>query len=67
MEFKNMIFTVAETADHLKVSRPTVYKLIKEGELKVFKIRNNTRITGEEIERYISERQSNAQAKSKGK
>ena len=67
MEFKDMVFTVEETANHLKISRATAYKLIRDGDLKSFKIRNNTRITGEEIMRYISERQSKAQAKSEGK
>ena len=64
MEFKDRVFTVKEAADHLRVSRPTVYKLINDGELKAFKIRNNRRITGGEIQRFLAERQTEAQTKS---
>lgn len=48
-----MFYTVTEVAkDHLKVSRSTVYRLIRNGELQSVKVLGCTRITPAELERY---------------
>ena len=48
-----MLYTVSEAAkDHLKVSRSTVYRLIKNGELQSVKVLGCTRITPTELERF---------------
>jgi excisionase family DNA binding protein len=48
-----MLLTVEEVArDHLKVSRATVYRLIRAGELKSSKVLGCTRISAQELERF---------------
>ena len=48
-----MFYTVTEVAkDHLKVSRSTVYRLIRSGELQSVKVLGCTRITPIELERF---------------
>ena len=50
-----MLLTVPEVAkDHLKVSRSTVYRLIRNGELQSVKVLGCTRITPAELKRYES-------------
>jgi excisionase family DNA binding protein len=48
-----MLLTVEEVArDHLKVSRATVYRLIRAGELRSSKVLGCTRISVQELERF---------------
>ena len=48
-----MLLTVPEVAkDHLKVSRSTVYRLIRNGELQSVKVLGCTRIAPTELERF---------------
>ena len=48
-----MLYTVNQVAtDHLQVSRATVYRLIRNGEIKAVKIRGCTRISLHEISLY---------------
>jgi len=48
-----MLYTVSEAAkDHLKVSRSTVYRLIRNGELQSVKVLGCTRITPTELQRF---------------
>jgi len=49
------VMTIPEVADHLKVTRQTIHKLMKEGKIKAFKIGRSTRILRSEIERFIQE------------
>jgi len=49
------VMTIPEVADHLKVTRQTIHKLMKEGKIKTFKIGRSTRILRSEIERFIQE------------
>jgi len=49
------VMTIPEVADHLKVTRQTVHKLMKDGKIKIFKIGRSTRILRSEIERFIQE------------
>lgn len=50
---KNMLLTIEEVAkEHLKVSRATVYRLIRRGELRASKVLGCTRIDPKELARY---------------
>lgn len=46
-----MTFTIADVCEELKLSRATLIRMIKRGEIKAFKIGDNWRITREELER----------------
>lgn len=48
-----LAYTIPEAASVLKVSRSTIYRLKKSGDLELFYIRSSPRITGEEIERFL--------------
>ncbi len=50
------VMTIQEVADYLKVTRQTVYKLLKNGNLKAFKIGRSTRILRSELKRFIHEK-----------
>ncbi len=47
------LFTIDEVAEHLKISRRSVYSLISRGELKVFKVGSLTRIRESDLKYYI--------------
>ena len=47
------LWTVAEVADHMRVSNMTVYRLIKSGELPAIRVGKNYRIRGRELADYI--------------
>jgi excisionase family DNA binding protein len=47
------LWTVAEVADHMRVSNMTVYRLIKAGELPAIRVGKNYRIRGQELADYI--------------
>lgn len=51
---KNEVYTVDETAYFFKCSKKTIYKLIKNGDLKGLKL-GSTKITGKSILEYINE------------
>ena len=48
----NETYTPDEVAKEFKISKHTVYELIKRGELRAFKVGNKMRIEQEEINRY---------------
>ncbi len=48
--------TVAETADHLRVSRVKVYDLIHAGDLDTFTIGRSRRIPAASVDAYVRER-----------
>ena len=53
---KDEVMTIPEVADHLKVTRQTVHKLMKDGKIKAFKIGRSTRILRSELDKFIEER-----------
>jgi excisionase family DNA binding protein len=55
VDFSHRRFSVAETAEHLRVSKAFIFKLIREGKLKGSKLGRRTIITGREIERALAE------------
>gem|GEM_PF-1335665 len=50
------VMTIPEVAEYLKVTRQTVHRLMKSGELKAFKIGRSTRILRSEIEKFVEGR-----------
>ena len=50
---QDRLWTVAEVADHMRVSNMTVYRLIKSGELPAIRVGKNYRIRGKELHDYI--------------
>ena len=50
---EDRLWTVAEVADHMRVSNMTVYRLIKGGELPAIRVGKNYRIRGKELSAYI--------------
>lgn len=47
------LWTVAEVADHMRVSNMTVYRLIKAGELPAIRVGKNYRIRAKELAAYL--------------
>ncbi|MGI9016420.1 MAG: helix-turn-helix domain-containing protein [Euzebya sp.] len=50
---QDRLWTVAEVAEHMRVSNMTVYRLIKSGELPAIRVGKNYRIRGKELADYI--------------
>lgn len=48
------VLTIAEVSEILKVSRTTVYRIIKENELKAIKVRKTIRVKASDLEEYLS-------------
>lgn len=48
------LWTVAEVADHMRVSNMTVYRLIKRGELRAIRVGKNYRLRGSDLDEYLS-------------
>ena len=47
------LWTVAEVAEHMRVSNMTVYRLIKSGDLPAIRVGKNYRIRGLELAAYL--------------
>jgi excisionase family DNA binding protein len=47
---------VNEVADLLRVSRMTVYRLIKDGQLKAMRVGRNYRLREDDVDEYLSKR-----------
>jgi len=50
VEFRNQLFSIPEAAQHLRISRSFLYKLIAAGSIKPAKLGQRTLITGAELE-----------------
>lgn len=50
---RDRLLTVAEVADHMRVSSMTVYRLIKAGSLQAVRVGKNYRIRTSDLERYL--------------
>jgi excisionase family DNA binding protein len=59
-ESETKLFTVAEVAEILKISKPTVYRLFKSGELEWHSVGEHRRVSQIQIDRYL-ERNTNGQ------
>ena len=54
------LLTVNEVADLLRVSRMTVYRLIKNGEMPALRVGRNYRLREEDVHDYLTERYTEA-------
>jgi excisionase family DNA binding protein len=50
---RERLLTVAEVADHMRVSSMTVYRLIKSGSLKAVRVGKNYRIRANDLDAYL--------------
>ena len=51
------IMTITEVADYFRLHRATVYKLARNGRIPFFKIGSDYRFRGDEIEKWMIDRQ----------
>lgn len=54
------LLTVNEVADLLRVSRMTVYRLIKEGQMPALRVGRNYRLREDDVDEYLSQRYTQA-------
>ena len=54
------LLTVNEVADLLRVSRMTVYQLIKEGQMKALRVGRSYRLREDDVDEYLSKRYTEA-------
>jgi excisionase family DNA binding protein len=50
---RDRLYTVAEVAEHMRVSNMTVYRLIKNGTLPAIRVGKNYRIRGKDLTAYL--------------
>jgi excisionase family DNA binding protein len=62
--FADQLLTVAEVAQHMRVSRMTVYRLIKSRQLAAIRVGKNYRIRRRDVEGYLRQRATVAEAES---
>ncbi len=60
------LFTVTTLCEYLAISRATLYRLIKRGELEPLRIGSLTRFTENEVNRYITRQQKQARSSEVG-
>ncbi len=58
--FEARFVTVNEVADLLRVSRMTVYRLIKQGDLPAVRVGRGFRVREDEVHRYLNGRYTEA-------
>lgn len=51
-----LLYTPAEVAEYLNVSRGTIYSLLSRGEIDSLKIGRNRRFTADQVTNYIEQR-----------
>lgn len=55
IEFEHQLFTLDETAEHLRISRAYVFRLLSENRLRAIKAGRRTLLTGRELLRFVAE------------
>ena len=55
-QFEDLLLTVDEVAQVMRVSNMTVYRLIKSGQMAAIRVGKNYRIRRRDVERYLSDR-----------
>ena len=55
-QFEDLLLTVDEVAQLMRVSNMTVYRLIKSGQMAAIRVGKNYRIRRRDVERYLSDR-----------
>jgi len=61
MTNNKLLYNPPELAPIMSMSKPTIYDLIKRGEIKSFKIGKSIKIPHTEVERFIAERMQSEQ------
>jgi excisionase family DNA binding protein len=61
------VFTIDELSDYLKVSKSTLYKLVREGKVPSQKVGRHWRFHRETIDRWLGEREKQMAKNSSGK
>jgi excisionase family DNA binding protein len=64
--FDAPLFTVTTLCEYLAISRATLYRLIKRGEIEPVRIGSLTRFTENEVNRYITRQQKQARSSEAG-
>ena len=59
-EMRSNIMTVQEVAAYLRISRFSVYNMVKKGELPAMKVLNKLRFNLEDLEQYLKKHTINA-------
>ena len=59
-DLDELLLTVAEVADTMRVSNMTVYRLIKSGELPALRVGKNYRLRRSEVQKFLSDRSVHA-------
>ena len=54
------LLTVAEVAEMLRVSKMTVYRLVKSGELRALQIGKSYRLREDDVDAYLADRYTEA-------
>jgi len=52
-----LAYTIAEVCEALTISRPTFYRLVRDGELHAIKIAGRTVVTADELARFLETRE----------
>jgi excisionase family DNA binding protein len=55
IKIDKVLLTIPEVAEIFNLSKFTVYRMLKDGEIQATKIRGSIRIFGSSLERYISD------------
>jgi excisionase family DNA binding protein len=55
MDFQHTVFTIAEAAQHLRVSRAFLYQLVAAKRLRPIKVGTRSLLTGAELGRFLSD------------
>jgi excisionase family DNA binding protein len=56
LDADDLLLTVAEVADTMRVSNMTIYRLIKSGELPALRVGKNYRIRHSDVQRFLEDR-----------
>lgn len=56
---KNPVMTIEEVAEYLKVHSQTVYKMVREGQIKAVKVGRGWRVHKETLDNYLKGGQGN--------
>ena len=56
LDADDLLLTVAEVADTMRVSNMTIYRLIKSGELPALRVGKNYRIRQSDVQRFLEDR-----------
>jgi excisionase family DNA binding protein len=52
-----LAYSIAEVCEALTISRPTFYRLVRDGELRAIKIAGRTVVTADELDRFLGSRE----------